>query len=160
MGNQTGQNWSWSERIAWGMVVALIVGSFLDAIWTAFNTGMVTVGAVGRFSSTHYQVPWRAGWARFAGPILFFGGLQLTISTRVSPKWSLWGLVALIFGIVLLLFSAYFTSLGSIAAFFGIIAYAIAGLYVGNRYGFMAALVFTGSLFAVLIWISSLIKGA
>jgi hypothetical protein len=144
---------SWKSTTVWTLVLGLIAWSFFNAVWTAVETGTVTVISVGWNDTAREKVAWMAGWARFAGPVIFIAGILLFKSKRISWQKVLAAFSFTLIGIVLLLFSWWFTSFGRVAGFIGLLAYSVIGVFIGNRYGWLAALLFTGAVLIALLWL-------
>lgn len=97
--------------------------SLLSAIASAVATGEVLVISVGRTETYRKMVPWPQGWARFAGPPLLLLALVTWDGSRgITARWWFSGTLAAL-AIVLLAYSAWFTSWGGSAGFTGLCAF-------------------------------------
>ena len=121
------------------VLIPVAIWSFFSAIYFAWTTGQVMVMA---YDSIYESVPWRLGWARFVGPVVLTGGVLIALmEKRRSALW--WtGAILAGAGVVLLAFSAMFTSphragwAVAFAAGFPLV------VWVDRKFGRLAAFVF------------------
>lgn len=119
-----------------GLAVLPARWSLGSAIYSAATTGQVLVVSVGRTETVRHLVPWTQGWARFVGPALVVAALFLSgRGTRSDRRW--WWIAASValVGVAMLLFSWWFVSVGSAAAFIAGNAFIALCFYVDHRYG-------------------------
>lgn len=143
------------SRDAWIVLALFVIPSvlsFVSAVWSAFQTGNVTVISVGWNATEREQVQWISGWARFVGPPLLLAGLWQLVTQVRSLVSSVLTVVA---GLVLLLFSWWFTNLYYGAVFIGINVYIVAALIVGSRYGGTAVLLLSIAGLLVFAWVKA-----
>jgi hypothetical protein len=140
------------SRDGWVVLALFVIPtalSFISAVWSAFQTGTVTVISVGWNATEREQVQWISGWARFVGPPLLLIGLWRLVTQVRTLISSVFTVVA---GLVLLLFSWWFTNLYYVTVFIGINTYIVAALIVGNRYGGVAVLLLSIFVLLVFAW--------
>jgi hypothetical protein len=138
------------SRDGWIVLALFVIPatlSFINAVWSASQTGNVTVISVGWNATEREQVQWISGWTRFVGPPLLLVGLWRLV-TRVRSLVS--SALIVVAGLVLLLFSWWFTNLYHVAVIVGINVYIVAALIVGNRYGGTSVLLL--SIFGLLVF--------
>ena len=137
-----------------GILVFPAIWSFFSAIWSAATTGQVLVISVGRYETARSLVDWRSGWARFAGPVLLVGSLFLWGASGEKKSRAWWWLAAALstIGIALLLFSRWFTTVHGFSWFMGMLAFTATTLYVGNRFGRVAAILIVLLAFGFIAW--------
>lgn len=136
-----------------GVLLLPALWSFFSAIVSAVSTGQVLVISVGRTETARELVPWIYGWPRFAAPVIIAASLLLWLSSHRLHR-SAWWLSAATstVGLVLLLFSKWFTSWHGTIWFLGIAVFVAVTLYVGNRFGRLAALAIILLVFGALVW--------
>ncbi len=132
--------------------------SFLSAIYFAATTGEVLVISLGRYETAREMVAWPNGWSRFVGPVLLFAALGVWGgSGKGSRMW--WVSAALsTLGLVLLLFSKWFTSWHGTLWFMGLVAFIAVTLYAGNKFGRLAAYAIVVLVFGLILW--RVVRGA
>jgi len=126
--------------------------SFFSALYSAVATGHVTVISLG-YSHTHREsVPWQAGWARFASPVILLAALFTFDGSRGSTlRWWLSGVTAAV-GLALLCFSAWFTTLSKAAfllAFVGVLSLVVV---IDRKLGRGVASLFLLACVLGLVW--------
>ena len=128
--------------------------SLFSAIWSAAITGEVLVLSVGRYETSRSLVPWPQGWARFVGPVLLASSLSIWVASSSPLRVAGWWFsAALAFvGIVLLLFSQWFTSWPGTLGFCSLVAFIAVSFYVGSTFGRIAMVVFILVVFALVGW--------
>jgi drug/metabolite transporter (DMT)-like permease len=128
--------------------------SLLSAVVSALTTGQVMVISLGRTETAREMVPWLQGWPRFAAPFVILGAL--VVWSQAKPhRWTWWlsaGLTTL--GASLLAFSWWFVSSRRAGAFLLMLAFISAALYIGNRLGRVAAVLFV-LLVAVVVCVQA-----
>jgi hypothetical protein len=139
-----------------GLLLLPALWSFVSAIVSAASTGQVLVISLGRTSTARELVPWLQGWPRFVAPMLILASLLLWVSSEQLPRGVWWTSAAIsTLGFVLLLFSMWFTSWRGALSFFGLVAFIATALYVGNRFGRIAAVAFILLVFSTIVWRTS-----
>jgi hypothetical protein len=107
--------------------------SFFSAIHGALTTGEVLVISLGRSEIHREWVTWQAGWARFAGPVVLIVSVCCFDGTRgASIRWWVAG-AGTVTGLALLCFSYWFTSLGGVLAWLGLMALMSGVTLIGAR---------------------------
>ncbi|MEO7885158.1 hypothetical protein [Polaromonas sp.] len=108
--------------------------SLFSGIFYAFSTGEVMVISLGRTEVRMESVPWAAGWARFAGPVLLLSSLCVYVGAR-SWSWRWWAAAAgCALALVLVSFSLWFTSLRGTAWFVALSVFVGAAFYAAKKY--------------------------
>lgn len=116
--------------------------SLFSALFSAATTGQVMVISVGRTETTREMVHWSLGWSRFASPFVIFGALVIWgLSKPHGLAWWLSSCIALL-GVGMLVCSYWFASLRGTIAFFLFSSFVCTALYIGNRFGLLAAIAF------------------
>ncbi|QKO22694.1 hypothetical protein [Rhodoferax sp. BAB1] len=152
-----------SLRFSAGFVLMLAAVLLLPALWSfgsavasAISTGEVLVISVGLTETARQMVPWKSGWARFAGPLMIAIALSLYVLRAQKHAQSWWIAAALAFsGLCLLLYSAWFVSLGAAAAFVLIWVFIAASFWLDAHFGrwwafcFMLACALSLAIYAV-----------
>ncbi|MDM0015017.1 zinc ribbon domain-containing protein [Variovorax sp. J22P168] len=130
------------------MVLPAII-SLISALYQAMTVGEVLVISFGRTSTSREMVPWRHGWARFAGPVVLVISLSAWDGSRgLTTRWWLAG-TGVVLGLSLLAFSQWFaTAKGALmlACAYGVVAMTF---FVDRRFGRIPAL---GIIVAVVAW--------
>jgi hypothetical protein len=126
--------------------------SFFSAIYFAATTGEVLVISLGRYETAREMVAWPKGWARFVGPVVLVAAIGVWVaSDKNSRMW--WFSAALsALSLALLLFSRWFTSWDGAFWFIGVVVFISISLFIGNRYGRLAAYVFVVLVLALIFW--------
>lgn len=116
------------------VVLIPVVISFFSGIFSAFSTGEVMAISLGRTEVRIESVPWAAGWARFAGPVLLVASLCVYVGARSwSGRW--WAAAAgCALALVLLSFSLWFTSLSGTLWFLSLAAFMAATFYAVKKF--------------------------
>ena len=139
-----------------GLLLLPALWSFASAIVSATSTGQILVISLGRTSTAREMVPWIQGWPRFVAPMLILTSLLLWFSSGQLPRGAWWISAAIsTVGVVLLLFSLWFTNWRGTFNFFGLVAFVAAALSVGNRFGRIAAVAFILLVFGIIVWRAS-----
>jgi hypothetical protein len=126
--------------------------SLLSALHSALSTGEVLVISVGRYEVHRELVPWRAGWARFAGPPILVASLLAFDGSRgVTLRWWL-AATGSSAALVLLGYSAWFTSAGRALGFFSLFLFVALAHHIDKRFGRTVALAFVVACAGMLIW--------
>ena len=116
--------------------------SFCSAVISSITTGQVMVISVGKTETARQLVHWPLGWSRFASPFVLLGAIAVWALSKSSQlAWWLSACLAVL-GSSMLVFSLWFVSWRGVAAFTSILAFICSALYVGNRFGRMAAIGF------------------
>lgn len=99
-----------SLSLGFGAILLLpALYSLASGLYSAFTDGNVLVISIGRYETSRELVPWQAGWARFAGPIVLMASLLAADGSRgVTLRWWLAGIGASC-AMILLAFSRWFT---------------------------------------------------
>jgi len=123
-----------------------------SAIWSATTTDQVLVISIGRTETARALVPWPAGWARFAGPLLLIASL-LVYARSKSPQSTIWWVSAALatVGLCLLSFSWWFSSFQRAAGAVVLAAFITTALALGNRFGRLPAYLFVLAAFCTLL---------
>jgi len=136
-----------------GVLVIPAVWSLFSAILSAATTGEVLVISLGRYETARELVSWTNGWARFAGPIAIVSALGLWVWSCEKERLAWWVAAVLsAFGLVLLLFSKWFTTWQGTVWFISILAFTAVTVYVGNKYGRVAAYAIVLLAFVSIFW--------
>lgn len=136
-----------------GVLLLPALWSLFSAIVSAASTGQVLVISVGRTETARELVPWIKGWPRFVAPVVISASLLLWSSAHRLPRSAWWLSAAMsALGLALLLFSKWFTSWHGAIWFVGMAAFVAATLYIGKRFGGLAALVVILLVFSVVVW--------
>jgi hypothetical protein len=136
-----------------GLLLLPALWSFFSAIVSAWSTGQVLVISLGRTATARELVPWVNGWPRFVAPVVMLTSLVLWLSSSQLARGAWWLSAAMsTVGLVLLLFSKWFTSWRGTIWFVGMVAFVALTLYVGNRYGRVAALAIILIVFGSIVW--------
>lgn len=136
-----------------GLLLLPALWSFFSAIVSAVSTGQVLVISVGRTETARELVPWINGWPRFAAPVVLAASLLLWFWADRLPRGAWWlSAATATVGLVLLLFSKWFTSWHGTIWFFGLLAFVATTLYVGKRFGRLAGLAVIFLAFGVFVW--------
>lgn len=117
--------------------------SFFDAIYAAATTGKVTLIALGSMHTSRSIVQWTMGWPRFLGPILIFASLYFWSLSNYWEHWlvrQLSAVLALV-GLLLLMFSEAFTSIGRSAIFVVCLVIAVFLTYVEEKLSRLAVII-------------------
>ena len=110
--------------------------------------------SVGKTETARQLVHWSLGWSRFASPFVLLGALAVwSLSKSNKLAWWLAACLAVL-GSSMLIFSLWFVSWRGVAAFISILAFICAALYVGNRFGRLAAIGFV-VLVAVVVLVAA-----
>jgi hypothetical protein len=128
------------------------VYSLFEAIYSGIATGQVTVISLG-YTSTHREsVPWQAGWARFAAPVLLVAGLCTFDGSRgTTVRWWFAG-VATAIALVLLCFSAWFIDMRGASIFIALSAFLVIAGALDRRFGRRVAASFVLACTMLLVW--------
>jgi hypothetical protein len=126
--------------------------SLFTAVCSAVTTGQVTVIGLG-YNHTHREsVPWPAGWALFASPVLLLAALLTFDGSRgLTARWWASG-VAAATGLLLLGQSAWFTTVGKAALFFGFVGFVTFAVLIDRRFGRGAAFLFMLACVLGVVW--------
>lgn len=142
--------------IAFAAVLLLpAVWSLFGAIWSAATTGEVLVVSLGRTETDRAVVPWAYGWARFVGPLVLMASLVVwAMSDAAAQRVAVWWFSAALalVGLILLLYSKWFTSWRGGLWFCGMAALIASTLYVGKRFGRLAAVLFMAVFWSFVAW--------
>lgn len=116
--------------------------SWFSALYSAVTTGQVMVISLG-YNHTHREsVAWHQGWARSAGPVFLTAAWLLFDGSRASTaRWWMSGTSAAV-GLALLLFSAWFTSIGAAVSFLSLTCGMCLAAVIDRNLGRGAALLF------------------
>jgi hypothetical protein len=116
------------------VVLIPVIFSFFSGIFSAVSTGEVMAISLGRTETQIESVPWAAGWARFAGPVLLVNSLCVYVGARSwSGRW--WAAAAgCALALVLLSFSLWFTSLRGTLWFLSLNAFMVATFYAVKKF--------------------------
>ena len=124
------------------------------AVWSAANTGQVTVISLGRTETTHVLVPWWRGWARFASAPVLVLALYAYHALRGAP--TVRALVSTFLaasGVGMLCYSQWFTSVSHAFFFYGFFGYVLFAYFVDLRFGRPVATGLLVATVAVLLYI-------
>ena len=129
--------------------------SLLSAIYSALSTGEVLVISVGRTEVRRELVPWRAGWARFAGPLILFASLFALFedSRGVTFRWWL-AAAGSATALAMLGFSSWFISGNRLLGFLAGNVFIVVALQIGKKLGRVAVYAFILACFGLLFWMT------
>lgn len=126
--------------------------SLFSAIYSAFSTGEVLVISLGRTETYRRSVSWPDGWARFIAPILLVLSLFMSDGSRgITQRWWL-AAGGTAVALLLLGFSAWFTSVNGALAFAGLAGFIAIAAYIDRKIGRRAALSFVVVGWIAIIW--------
>ena len=127
---------------------------FCSAVISSITTGQVMVISIGKTETARQLVHWPLGWSRFASPFVLLGAIAVWALSK-SSKLAWWVSACLaVLGSSMLVFSLWFVSWRGVVAFTSILAFICMALYVGNRFGRLAAIGFV-LLAAVVVLVAA-----
>jgi len=135
-----------------GLFVLPAIWSFFSAVYFGATTGQVLVISIGRYETARESVAWTNGWARFVGPIFLLLSLGIwgTAKKQALAWW--FSVVLANVGLILLLFSKWFTTWHGVIFFAVLNAFFAVTLYAGNRYGRYAAYAIIALALCLFLW--------
>lgn len=141
--------------LAFGIGLFLVlpaIVSLISALYHAMTAGEVLVISFGRTSTSREMVPWRQGWARFAGPIVLIASLCAWDGSRgVTARWWLAG-TGVVLGLSLLAFSKWFATVNGAFALAGVYGFIALTFFVDRRFGRIPALAIIIAVVALGVW--------
>ena len=142
------------------LVFLPVLYSLFSAIYHAVTTGQVTVISLGRTHTHRELVAWPQGWARFVGPVCVMMAWRFHDGSRGSTaRWWISGAWA-VGGLILLGFSAWFSSVSGAAAFLLLAGAVALAAVIDRKLGRAAFLLYLFACVLLFLWRVMVARGA